>query len=163
MINSKKIFERFLQNCRFNKVKKYLFGDVLDFGGNEGELKPLVKGNYTIVNYDHSPMEGLTFDTIVMLAVIEHIDIYDVPQIFQKFKTCLREEGIIFITTPTPASKPILDLLGFFRILDKKNIEEHKHYWNKKELFASAHDSDLKIVCYKKFQFGLNQYLVLKK
>ena len=64
MIDSKKKLENLLQGYRFNKVKKYLIGDVLDFGGNEGELKIFVKGNYTLVNYDHSPMFNKTFDNL---------------------------------------------------------------------------------------------------
>ena len=35
--------EKFLQNYRFKIVKPYLNGDVLDFGGNKGELKKFVK------------------------------------------------------------------------------------------------------------------------
>jgi 2-polyprenyl-3-methyl-5-hydroxy-6-metoxy-1,4-benzoquinol methylase len=162
MINSKKPLEKLLQRYRFNKVNKFLFGDVLDFGGNEGELKPFVKGDYTIVNYDHSPIYNKTFDTIVLLAVIEHLEIKEVLLIFKKLKDCLREDGTIFLTTPTLASKPILEFLAFFHILDKKNIEEHRHYWNKIELFRLAEDTNYKIIKYKKFQFGFNQYLVLR-
>ena len=161
MIDSKKKLENLLQGYRFNKVKKYLIGDVLDFGGNEGELKIFVKGNYTLVNYDHSPMFNKTFDTIVLLAVIEHIEVTEVSKIFKKFKAGLKKEGTMFLTTPTRASKPILELLAFFGILDKKNIEEHKHYWNKKDLYKLAQDTGYKVKTYKKFQFGFNQYIVL--
>jgi len=162
MIDSKKIVEKLLQQFRFNKVKPYLVGDVLDFGGNEGELKPFVKGNYTIVNYDHSPMFNKTFDTIVLLAVIEHMEVSDVFDTLKEFKVALRENGNIFLTTPTPSSKLILETLAFFRILDKQNIEEHKHYWNQDELTNLALQSGFDVVKYKKFQFGLNQYIILK-
>lgn len=162
MIDSKKRLEKFLQDYRFNKVKKYLIGDVLDFGGNEGELKKFVKGDYTIVNYDHTPMFNKTFDTIVLLAVLEHIEVAEVSEIFKKFKYCLRNDGAIFLTTPTPAAKPVLEILAFLRILDKENIEEHKHYWNKKDLFKLAQDIGFNIAEYKKFQFGFNQYVLLK-
>ena len=91
MIDSSKVFEKLLQNFRFNRVKNLLIGDVLDFGGNEGELNQLVKGNYTIVNYDHSPMDGKQFDTIVLLAVIEHIEVSDVHLIFNKFSKHLKK------------------------------------------------------------------------
>ena len=88
-------------------------GDVLDFGGNEGELNQFVKGNYTIVNYDHSPMEGKEFDTIVLLAVIEHIEVSEVYLIFDKFSKHLKKGGKILLTTPTPKSKWILELLAW--------------------------------------------------
>lgn len=162
MIDSKKVVEKLLQQFRFNKVKPFLIGDVLDFGGNEGELKPLVKGSYVLVNYDHSPMFNKTFDTIVLLAVIEHMEVSDVFDSLHTFKNALRENGHIFLTTPTPSSKFILETLAFFRILDKQNIEEHKHYWNETELFDLAEKTGYEVVKYKKFQFGLNQYILLK-
>ena len=162
MINSRMLFEKLLQNFRFKKVKPYLQGDVLDFGGNEGELKPLVKGNYLIVNYDHSPMLNKTFDTIVLLAVVEHMEIKDVYDVFNKFKKSLQSNGMIFLTTPTPSSKFILEMLAFFRILDKQNIEEHKHYWNKEELYELGQKTGFEVIKYKKFQLGLNQYDIMK-
>ena len=162
MIDSKKRLEKLLQGYRFKKVKNHLLGDVLDFGGNEGELKLYVKGNYTLVNYDHSPMYSKTFDTIVSLAVIEHMEVPEVFEVFKKYKCCLREDGIIFLTTPTPASKPILEILAFLGILDKENIEEHKHYWTKKELFKLAKNTGYKVIEYEKFQLRFNQYMILK-
>jgi SAM-dependent methyltransferase len=162
MIDSKKTFEKILQNFRFKKVLPYLKGDVLDFGGNNGELAAYVKGNYTLVNYDHSPMKNKKFDTIVLLAVVEHIEVAEVHQIFKKFKGALQPDGRIFLTTPTPASKSILELLAWLHILDKQNIEEHKHYWNKDDLTFLAQEAGFAIVEYKKFQLGFNQYAILK-
>lgn len=44
MIDTSNLLEGFLQRKRFKKVKKWIKGDVLDFGGNEGELRPYVEG-----------------------------------------------------------------------------------------------------------------------
>jgi cyclopropane fatty-acyl-phospholipid synthase-like methyltransferase len=162
MIDSSKFLENFLQKRRFSMVKNYLDGKVLDFGGNEGELRPWVKGEYLLVNYDHSPMINRRFDRIISLAVIEHIEVPEVYAIFSKFKNCLEPGGLIFITTPTPASKPILEFLAWIGLLDKGNIREHKHYWNKQEIGQLAEKSGLAIEKYRKFQLGFNQYAVLK-
>ena len=111
MINTKIFLEKFLQNQRFKIINKsFLKGSVLDFGGNEGELKSFVKGEYTLVNYDHSPMEGKLFDNIITLAVIEHMEIIQVFDIFKKFRNQIAPEGHIVVTTPTPMSKPILEI-----------------------------------------------------
>ncbi len=142
-------------------VIPYLAGDVLDFGGNKGELKKFVRGEYTLVNYDHRAMEEKTFDTIVALAVIEHINIPEVYQIFKKFKERLRPDGKIILTTPTGAAKPILNLMTHIGLADKENIAEHKHYWNKKDIFDLAEKTGFEIKKYKKFQFGFNQLAVL--
>ena len=164
MIISSLLLEKKLQHLRFNKVKPYLNGDVLDFGGNRGELKELVKGQYYLVNYDHSILdkEELRVDTIVSLAVIEHMTVEDVVISFRKFKRILRKGGQIFLTTPTKISKPVLEFLAFIGLLDKKNIKEHKHYWNKNELFQLALDTGFEVKKFKRFQLGFNQWVVLQ-
>ena len=162
MINSARIIEKTLQNYRFKMLLPYLIGDVLDFGGNEGELSKFVKGNYTLINYDHSSMENKNFDTIVALAVIEHINISDVYKIFKQFKEKLRVDGKIFLTTPTRISKPVLEFMALIGILDKENIAEHKHYWNKKEIYDLADKTGFIIEKYERFQIGFNQFAVLK-
>lgn len=162
MIDTSFFLEKFLQNYRFRMVKPYLIGDVLDFGGNKGELKKIVHGKYTVVNYDHSVMNDIHCDTIVSLAVIEHIDVKDVYTIFEKFKTILNKGGRIFLTTPTKASKPILEFLAFIGVLDKQNIAEHKHYWSKQDIYNLAEKNNFLVKKYRKFQLGLNQLAVLE-
>ena len=162
MINTSIYLEKFLQEYRFKMVKNYLIGDVLDFGGNEGELKNLVNGKYLVVNYDHSVMENKNFDTIVALAVIEHINFEEVFFIFKKFRKILNKNGIIFLTTPTKMAKPVLEFLAFIRLVDKENIREHKHYWTKKEIYHLANESGFKVKKYKKFQLGFNQLVVFE-
>ena len=161
MIDSSKYLENFLQKRRFSMVKNYLKGSVLDFGGNEGELKFFVKGEYTLVNYDHSPMKNKKFNNIISLAVIEHIEVTEVYAIFRKFKDCLLPDGRIFITTPTPPSKPLLEFLAWIGLLDKENIKEHKHYWNKKDIFELAEKTGFKVENYKRFQLGFNQFATM--
>ncbi len=162
MINTSIFLERFLQNYRFKMVKDYLIGDLLDFGGNEEELKKFVKGNYLSVNYDRSVMKNNHFDTIVALAVIEHIDVEEVLIIFQEFRSVLNKNGRIFLTTPTPMSKPVLEFLAFIGLVGKDNIKEHKHYWKKKEIIDLAEKTGFKVKKYKRFQFGFNQLAVIE-
>jgi 2-polyprenyl-3-methyl-5-hydroxy-6-metoxy-1,4-benzoquinol methylase len=164
MIDTKNYFEKMLQNMRFSKVKPYLRGDVLDFGGNEGELGTFVKGRYDVVNYDHSKLKKIKYDIIVSLAVFEHMEIADVYNIVKTFsQNNLKKGSVLFLTTPTPASKPVLEFLAAIGILQKSNIEEHKHYWNKKELYNLAETNGLTVKKYRKFQFGFNQYAIFIK
>ena len=133
----------------------------MDFGGNEGELKKFCKAGYLAVNYDHSVMEDTHFDTIVCLAVIEHMEYDDVISTFHKFQNILDEKGRIFLTTPTRIAKPILEFLAFLRILERDNIAEHKHYWNRKDIYELAQRTGFAVRKYRKFQIGLNQLAVL--
>lgn len=162
MLDSSRFINKFLQNRRFKQVRPFLIGDVLDFGGNRGELRKFVRGDYLLVNYDYSAMSNARYDTIVCLAVIEHIDMTEVFKIFCKFKNILKKKGIIFLTTPTKAAKPILEFMAFMKIIDKASIVEHRHYWSKKEIYALAEKNGLIIKKYKKFQLGFNQLAVLE-
>ncbi len=162
MIDNSIFLEKFLQNYRFRKVKPYLKGDVLDFGGNEGELKKFVRGKYFLANYDHSKIKNNFYDTIVSLAVIEHIEFDKVFEIFHKLKKSLKQNGRIFLTTPTKIAKPVLETWAFLGIIDKDNIAEHKHYWNKKEIFLLARKTGFDVIKYKKFQLGFNQLAILE-
>ena len=163
MIDTTIKFEKFLQNQRFKRVKRYLYGDVIDFGGNRGELKPFVSGQYTVVNYDHTPLKTLKADTIISLAVFEHMTVEEVYEVMKLFKKALRLNGKIFITTPTLISHPVLWILSRVGILEKENIDEHKHYWNKKELNNLAKKNGFKMTEYAKFQLGFNQFAVFER
>ena len=179
MIDTKgKWMERFLQKKRFGKIYKYIKGDsILDFGGNKGELEkyylnklvlpydPYEYYNYYLKykccnNIKELGEEGL-FDNIVSLAVIEHIEYDNVFPIMRKLTKYLKPKGRIIITTPTKLSILPLEIMSRLGVTDRKNIEEHKHYWSKKELFELADNLDLKVRLYKKFQFGMNQLIVM--
>ena len=162
MIDNPTIIDKFLQNYRFKMARPYLTGDVLDFGGNKGELKKFVRSRYLAVNYDHSVMDNIHFDTIVNLAVIEHIDVPEVFKIFKKFKMILNNDGEIFITTPTRIAKPVLELMAFIGVVNRESIAEHKHYWRKKEIYSLAESSGFVVKKYKKFQMGFNQLAIFE-
>ena len=163
MIDSHQKVEGFLQRYRFRLALPYLQGDIMDFGGNEGELKPFVKGKYIVVNYDHSLMGDSIFDTIVALAVIEHINVSEVFQIFKLFRDkYIQPHGTLLLTTPTPIAKPVLEFLAILGVIQKHNIEEHKHYWSKTDIYKLAEKSGFIVEKYQKFQLGMNQFAVLK-
>ncbi len=161
-MRSKKLVEKILQKQRFKKILPFVKGkSVLDFGGNKGELKEYISQKYTLCNEDYSVLKGKKFDTIVSLAVVEHIQLEQVLKIIKMLREHLNKNGRIIITTPTKRNKPVLEFLAKINLLDRENIKEHKHYWSKEELFNLAKKVDLDISHYKKFQFGLNQIIVL--
>jgi hypothetical protein len=75
----------------------------------------------------------------------------------------LRDNGKIFLTTPTRRGKPIIEFLGFIGLLGKENVAEHKHYWNKEDLIALADATGFVVDRYGTFQGGCNQWAILKK
>jgi 2-polyprenyl-3-methyl-5-hydroxy-6-metoxy-1,4-benzoquinol methylase len=163
MIDTTKWMEKFLQDQRFGIVRPYLIGDVLDFGGNKGELGRYVAGHYQCVNYDHSTIENRKVDTIVSLATIEHLEVTNVYEIFARFKEILSKGGHITITTPAPLSKPVLEFMAILGIVDRANIEEHKHYWTREDLEMLGKQTGFVMTKYQQFQFGFNQIVVFRK
>lgn len=162
MIDTTKWMEKFLQDQRFGIVRPYLVGDVLDFGGNEGELGKYVAGHYQCVNYDHSTIENRKVDTIVSLATIEHLEVANVYEIFARFNEILSKGGHIAITTPAPSSKPVLEFMAFLGIVDRANIAEHKFYWSRKELGELAQLTGFVMTKHQQFQFGFNQLAIFE-
>jgi 2-polyprenyl-3-methyl-5-hydroxy-6-metoxy-1,4-benzoquinol methylase len=163
-MKSDMFLEKLLQKMRFNRIIPFIIGDsLLDFGGNRGELKGYIKQHYTLCQRDYSVIKNKSFDTIVMLAVIEHLEYRNTFKIISMLKSHLNANGRIILTTPSPCAKLILDTLAYVGLLDKENMKEHKHYWSKKDLNLLARKTKLKITVFKYFQFGLNQMVVLDK
>jgi len=166
-MNSSKWLEKFLQAWRFKKVISYISGNILDYGGNDGELGEYLKQysypammGYQYVN--HLSITG-KYNTITCLAVIEHMTRNDALGVINKFKKHLTDSGSIIITTPSILSKPILEFLAWVGLLDRENIREHKCYYSTFDLQLLAAETGMDIVEYKRFQFGFNQFAVMKK
>ena len=159
-----KFMEKILQKQRFSKVLPYIRGNtLLDFGGNKGELKEFVTQEYTCCNHNYDMIGEKRFDCIVALAVIEHLYKEDFFKVMKMLVKHLNEKGRIIITTPAKPADFFLRIMAKFRILGKENLDEHKHYWNEEELLNLAEINGLQLKLYKKFQFGMNQLLIVEK
>jgi ubiquinone/menaquinone biosynthesis C-methylase UbiE len=103
-----------------------------------------------------------TFDYVTILAVLEHIPLDQVDVLFREFRRILKPGGRVLLTTPTPASKPLLEFLAFkLKIISGPEIADHKHYWNRADIAALATRTGYACQDYRTFQFGLNSFAVL--
>ena len=161
-MNSYLPLEKILQRWRFEKVLEYTTGDVLDFGGNGGELiKYLIcYKTYQCVN-DIRDVSG-KYDTIAMLAVIEHIAFAEIERVMKRLSDCLNPGGKIIITTPSRILRRPLELLARVGLLDRANIAEHKYYWSRLDFLRIGRAFNFSVE-YRRFQFGLNQLVILRK
>ena len=182
----KKLMERFLRARRIAIVRKYITKQsiVCDIGcGHEGYLlhslsnnfaygygfdKEVVKSkvsNIKLINSDIEKQINLasnTIDVIFMLAVIEHLD--NAEKLIEECCRMLKNGGKLVITTPTKSSKWLLELLAFkLKLLDAKNMAEHKHYFDRKEITSLLAVNGFKNVSVKTFQLGLNMLIVAQK
>jgi cyclopropane fatty-acyl-phospholipid synthase-like methyltransferase len=105
-----------------------------------------------------------TFDQVALLAVLEHIPLDLVDPLFAEFRRILKDDGSILITTPTPASKPVLEFLAFkLKIISGPEIADHKHYYSRADIEQLAARQGLDCAAYRTFQLGLNSFASLAK
>jgi 2-polyprenyl-3-methyl-5-hydroxy-6-metoxy-1,4-benzoquinol methylase len=107
------------------------------------------------------PLQSNEFDVVTSLAVLEHLD--DSTSFMREAYRIIKDGGLLLLTTPTPAAKPVLELISRVGIANKESIADHKHYFTKKELASIAQDVGFVDVNIKNFQFGFNRLLIAKK
>ncbi|WP_269623081.1 methyltransferase domain-containing protein [Prochlorococcus marinus] len=184
--------EKFLSTRRSNRIKRrynngreiILNKKVLDFGcGLSGwtasafvnkasivhgmdtsliKTKILNNGVSLFPNFNLLPFSD--YQVITSFAVFEHIYPYDLIYILNKIYNISTNDAIIFATTPTPLSKPILEFLSFrLKLIDSSQIKDHKIYYDNLWLKYILSNTAWEIETYSKFQFGLNSQFILKK
>jgi len=124
----------------------YILPDFVDFIQQDINEGVNVKGKYS---------------TIVLSAVVEHIK--DPVKVLKSIRKNLSPLGSVIITTPTPRSKSILEFGSKIGLFNNHDIEEHEKYYSRDELFEICYQAGYKIMVYYKFEFGLNQIIVIEK
>ena len=175
----------YLQNVRISKARQFVKqGDcVLDIGSHDGVMFGKFRGliskgvgidpslpaivdekNYTLIpGYfpDVCP-EGLKYDVITILAVLEHIPKARQIQLAKDCSRYLNKGGRVVLTVPSPQVDFILHLLTSLKIIDGMAIHEHYGFKPKETLtiFSSTY---FKLIHKEVFQFGLNNLFVFEK
>ena len=120
--------------------------------------------NLFVCNIDEIVNISIKPDVVVMHAVMEHLE--SPSKTLRDIHSLLPKGGYFIITVPSPQAKRIQEFLAFkLGILSKKEIKDHKHYWNKKsfkEMLDSANPG-FRFIAHRYFQFGLNNWVVLQK
>jgi SAM-dependent methyltransferase len=178
----------FLSQERLNRILPYIYGDVLDIGCQEGQLRNKLGGRITsyagidMTSYqiikareDHPDCEFKIlnlddesigyenqFDTIVMPAVIEHI--FNLKHVGLELAASLRPGGRIIITSPTNFGNDVVHRIGCtLGLFSKVAEDDHIVIFNRKRFEIFASEVGLKLKKYRRFQFGCNQLVILEK
>ena len=114
--------------------------------------------SFACVNFDDFAWQGPPFNLVVMTAVLEHLE--DIYTALSKLKSLITENGLLLITTPSPISRFVIQAGAVFRLFARDSLHEHKNYFRKSDF---QHLRDWKLDTYKRFEFGMNQLVILRK
>lgn len=170
----------FLRKKRIQAAGPYLRGQVLDYGCGSGMLAAYVEpGLYFGVDTDPAMIDlarstftrhsfsveelpqGRRFDTIVALAVIEHVP--DPAKFLNTALRLLAPGGSIVLTTPHPSFRGVHDLGARLRLFSRSASEEHQELLDGRAMRRLAIDCGLNITGYRRFLFGANQLFLLQE
>lgn len=127
--------------------------DILVKDGNTSGIE-LRRGDLT----KRLPIKDGEFDTITLLAVMEHLE--DPEQLLKECWRGLKRGGCIILTTPAPSAKTILELLAGAGMISRKEIHDHKHYFNSKELVELLTGAKFKAIKAWNVSLGLNNVAI---
>ncbi len=176
-----------LQNIRIKKALPFIRGNcILDVGCSAGEMLRYlphdvdyigIEGNATyfknaqLLYPDHNfinlyidgdnsaNLDVPERDTIIMLAILEHLN--QPMETLRNLRSYLSQEGIIIITTPSNYARYVLQIGSRFRIFSSE-MDEHKNHFSQSELISICRDAGSTIICYSRFEFGMNHLIVIK-
>lgn len=170
-----------LRRLRFNVARPYLKRTILDVGCGAGTLA----GEVSSVHYYGVEVDGLSldkaikmypmhkfskslpdstekFDTIISLAVIEHVDSPELFMLDLSKRLKNEESARIVITTPHPSMDWIHDVGASIGLFSKHANEEHEELLDRVKLESVGAKAGLHLVLYKRFLFGANQLAVFE-
>ncbi|MFC1735932.1 class I SAM-dependent methyltransferase [Candidatus Hydrogenedentota bacterium] len=115
----------FLLNTSFSE-KYGLDRRVFEDPHEELRDRKLVLISHDIKKKKTLPFKDEFFSVVTMLAVIEHIELFEVPPLLIEIRRVLRPGGICIITTPCPWTDGLLRFMATARLVSPNQLNEHK-------------------------------------
>ncbi len=172
----------YLRKRRIAAALPHLSGRVLDYGCGVGALADIIpSGRYAGVDADvesldiakklhpahrfyrpdDEELEDGAFDTIALLAVLEHID--DRTAFLRGLGALLAGAGKIVLTTPGPLAGPVHAAGSRMGLFSREAAEEHGKLVGFAEMERLARAAGFHVTLKKRFLLGMNQLFVLEK
>ncbi len=168
----------YLATKRYSAARPHLRGRVLDVGCANGSLTEWCRADaYVGVDIDAASIEiarerhpeyrfqpdlptGETFDTVVALALIEHVD--DPGAFIEQLRGLLRVDGVIVLTTPHPRLEWAHTIGAKVHLFSHEAHEEHEELIDLPRMNAIAQGAGLEVFHHERFLFGANQLFLLR-
>lgn len=109
------------------------------------------------------PFEDSFFDTITMLAVIEHIEPEKVSGLLSQIHHILKPGGIFMLTTPAAWTDKLLRTLAYLKLISREEIEDHKDVFTKKKLSDCLSQAGFKSIQTGTFECFMNLWATAQK
>ena len=177
--------EKLLSYFRYKRTIEYIKNKkVLDFGcgisnwnatfigkypriihGVDSSISELKRESSLIKIYrEISDLPVSDYEVVLSMAVFEHIEPFNLIQILNQIYAKTNRYAIIFGTTPTPLSRPLLEFLSYkLKLIDESQIRDHKVYYDDFWLKSILNKTDWMLQNYRTFQLGMNSEFVLSK
>ncbi len=173
--------EPLLQWLRIKKVEPHLSsgGVLVDLGCDEemvlvkrqmGRMKkvygldivakPQKFANVEIRHADLTqklPLPDHVADAVTMLAVLEHLP--HPERTIKEITRILKPGGVLLITVPSPAGKPILDVMSKIGLVRDEMIEQHETYFTPHLLRKIVKSAGLQVAQVGYWELGVNIFL----
>jgi len=159
-------------------AQPFIKGKVLDYGCGIGKLAEIcdpdsylgididiksleiAREKYPSFRFEKKYLEEEQYDSIVLLALIEHIK--DPNMFLKRIKFLLDPNGRVILTTPHPSVKRIYSLGSKVGLFSAPAHEEHELFLDYNCMKKIVYQARLKISVYKRFLLGANQLFVIK-
>jgi len=179
---SEGLLSPFLRKQRLKAVSPFLRGKIFDVGCGSGALATYISNELYYGmdidkqalalaqsrNPDHQfsdrwPDSGEQFDTVVALAVIEHVP--EPAAFLNQIGSYLKPstESRVIITTPHPWAEWIHTPGAKIGLFSKHASEEHETLLDHAGLQDTAKQAGFRLSLYRRFLFGLNQIAVMER
>lgn len=174
------LFEPLFQELRIRKILSHLprGGVLVDIGCDQPqvlidrvneEMKACIGLDIVVESHTYNNVKILhqdvkkkielpstSADAITLLAVLEHMK-YPKEIIAECFRI-LKPGGVLLITVPSPASKPILELFAILGLVRREMIEQHENYFTTNRLRALMEETGFSHITVDLFELGCNTF-----
>jgi len=154
--------------CGVSRIPRYLNQDSKYVGVEiDPKLIEWLKKTYPLHTFYQGDLENgelilnLKFDTVLMIAVLEHLRNPD--NILKQIPTLLKPAGKLVMTTPTPFGGSIHSIGARIGLFYQEAADQHEKFYNRNQISQLINVYGLEITFFGKFLIGGNQLVVCQK